>query len=55
MYNHTLDEIEKWEKEEDLCDPPKCLVVIGRMEADPKKLKEVYELGRMMRSDRSQP
>ena len=47
VYNHTLDEIEKWEKEGKIfVIRPSVPLSIGRMEADPKKLKEVYELGR---------
>ena len=43
----TLDEIEKWEKEGKIfVIRPSVPLSIGRMEADPKKLKEVYELGR---------
>ncbi len=47
VYNHTLDEIEKWEKEGKIfVIRPSVPLAIGRMEADPKKLKEVYERGR---------
>ncbi len=34
---------------------PSVPLSIGRMEADPKKLKEVYELGGMMRLEDPQP
>ena len=41
------NEIEKWEKEGKIfVIRPSVPLSIGRMEADPKKLKEVYELGR---------
>ena len=47
VYNHTLDEIEKWEEEGKIfVIRPSVPLTIGRMEADPKKIKEVYELGR---------
>ena len=43
----TLSTIEKWEEEgKILVIRPSVPLTIGRMEADPKKIKEVYELGR---------
>ncbi len=33
-------------RRKNLCDPASVPLTIGRMEADPKKIKEVYELGR---------
>ena len=43
----SVDEIEKWEEEGKIfVIRPSVPLTIGRMEADPKKIKEVYELGR---------
>ena len=46
-YNQVLECIEKWEEEGKIfVIRPSDPLTIGRMEADPKKIKEVYELGR---------
>ena len=46
-YNQVLECIEKWEEEGKIfVIRPSVPLTIGRMEADPKKIKEVYELGR---------
>lgn len=54
VYNHTLDEIEKWEKEGKIfVIRPSVPLTIGRMETDPKKLRQFMSWGGMMQNGRS--
>ena len=54
VYNHTLDEIEKWEEEGKIfVIRPSVPLTIGRMEQTRRRLKKFMSWGVMMPGDRS--